>query len=445
MSDRSFAYTVEALRSLERLPAFRIPLDMTPFGGVAFSCPQIKKALANLDKVPALTGPSKIDENLLEKWAQFLSSNRETPLTLRDIRNLCWEPRVALQPAFQEVLERQEKSLSASSIQGLVFSYHSEYTKVAGDSGIEGLITRLINGRGQFMSSLAPWRAQLPSILGHNAASAMAEKITKPGVDFQQSFQAERIFPNTTFAAHAASKAVLNYVDIFSTMTSDEVAHLYNSIISAPLIERDTYKRAVSRLILQPIHERNEDLRRQLLAYIMTGSGLRDPRIHIETWIGFDESAKQRVIQWLSSQEIDFFFGLLIGRADPHGRKAFWMEYVSKIYRSRALLSLRDRESYQRQLRELAERGTTYANLKSAASSAFILDFGRLVVVEFSTVGSVYFYDQTSFQRILPEFWSGESSSDQLKRKDLAIDSVRHTSDWQQKVRNILSRYGIRR
>jgi hypothetical protein len=295
------------------------------------------------------------------------------------------------------------------------------------------------------MSSLAPWRAQLSSILGARASAEMAQKITKPGMNIEQSFDAQRIYPNTTFAVDAASKALLNYVTIFPSMTSDEVKHFYTSIVSTPLITRDSYKRAISDLILSPIHERSEELRRQLLAYIMTGSGLRDPRIHTESWIGFNESAKQRVIQWLSSQEIDFFFGLLIGRSDPHGRKAFWMEYVSKIYRSRALLSLRDRETYQIQLRELAKRGTTYANLKSAASSAFILDFGRLVVVEFSTVGSVYFYDQTSFQRILPEFWSSESNSDHLKRKDLAIESVRHTSDWQQKVRNILSRYGIRR
>jgi hypothetical protein len=418
---------------------------MAPFRGNAFQCVKLRKALKILDDIPELGGPIGVSEDLVRKWNRFLQDGGASSLSLREIRNLCWEPRVALQPEFLNLIQRDQKTLSGAAVQGLMFSYHSEYKNEAGNSKLEDAITHFINERGQHIASLGSWRAQLSSLVGTKAVDSMAAKIAVPGVTFSQSFEAQRLYPNTFFASQAANRALLNYVDIFSSMTLDEVEHFYKFIITAPLIDRENFKRAVSGLILQPIHEKNEELRRRLLAYIMTVSGLRDPRIHLEGWIGIDEKAKQRVIQWLSSQEIDFFFGLLIGRSDRHGRRAFWMDYVSRIYRSRALLCPRDRETYRTQLRELQNRGTTYANLKSAASSAFILDFDRIVVVEFSTVGRVYIYDRTDFFKIMPDFWTAEFNSDNLKRRELAIDSISHTPDWQQKVRNILSRYGIRR
>ena len=445
MTKSGFADTIEALFILERIPLYRDPIKMTPFPGSPFACPKLRKAIKLLDDIPDLGGPPTVDENLLEKWEQFLNNDTTVRLSLKDIRNLCWEPRVAFQPLFRELLEKNEKSLSAAALQGLVFSYHSNYKKNAGDAKLETLLARLITGRGQYMSSLAPWRANLSHILGVEAVSKMAEAITVPGIDFHQSFSDQRLYPNTAFAAEAANRSLLNYVGILSKMSSQEVEHFYESILCSPIIGREFLKKALSNLILHPIHEKNEKLRTRLLAFIMTTGGLRDPRIHVEAWIGIDESAKQRVIQWLSSQEIDFFFGLLIGRADPHGRKAFWMEYVSKIVRSRALLCTRDRETYHQQLRELAQRGTTYAILRAGASSAFFLDFGPLVVVEFSTVGCVYIYDRSVFNEMMSDFWAKESTSNSLKLKARAIETIRHTHDWQQKVRNILSRYGIRR
>ncbi len=445
MSSSGLNETLQALLALERLPICRNPFDMAPFNGNTFQCVKLKKALKILDDIPALGGPIGVSEDLIRKWERFLEDGVTSSLSLRDIRNLCWEPRVALKPEFLALILKKERSLSTSALQGLMFSYHSEYQKAAGDAKIEGILTKFISDRGQLVSSLGPWRAELASLVGAKAVEVMASRITLPGVTFSESFEAQRIYPNTFFASQAANLSLLNYVETFPTLTPEAVEHFYKFVITAPPIERETFKTAISRLILQPIHQEDEELRRQLLAYVMTVSGLRDPRIHMEGWLGIDEKAKQRVIQWLSSQEIDFFFGLLIGRTDRHGRRAFWMEYVSRIYRSRALLCPRDRDTYRAQLRELQERGTSYANLKSAISSAFILDFDQIVVVEFSTVGCVYIYDRADFLTIMSDFWIDEFNSDRLKRRSLAIDYISHTADWQQKVRNILSRYGVRR
>jgi hypothetical protein len=386
-----------------------------------------------------------VDQELLNRWEQFTLQGDPAILSSRDIRNLCWEPRVVADTRFQKLLERHEKALPGSAIEGLIFSYHSEYRKLAGNEQLEAFFARLINGRSEFIPRLKPWSSNLSVLLGADAAKRMSSKVSIPGSSFQQSFEAQRVYPNTIFAGEAASLAIFNYISIFPSMTPDEVAHFYEFILPDAILSKEVYKKALSELILLPIHERNEALRGKLLAYTMTVSGLRDPRIHREAWIGIDEAAKQRVIQWLSSQEIEFFFGLLIGRTDRHGRKAFWMEYVSQVSRSRALLCLRDREAHHTQLRELAERGTSYANLKSGASSAFILDFSKIVVVEFSTVGCVYLYTRSAFDRIVRNFWTTEARSDELKRRDLAIDYISHTADWEQRVVNVLSRNGIRR
>jgi hypothetical protein len=422
---------------------------MAPFRGEPFRCVKLRKTIALLDDVQALGGPLGVSDDLIEKWTVLLAERNTSALSWKEIRNLCWEPKIATQPEFLDLIEVNQKALSSSAIQGLIFSYHSEYTGTSSNSRLEEFLRLLIEERGQYVPSLAVWRTQIDALVGGAASENMSERITRPGVSFTQSFETFRIYPNTSFASHAANRSIYRYVNLFSSMNVDSIEHFYKEIITAPIIGRDTFKAVISRLILNPIHEQNEDLRTRLLAYIITNSGLRDPRIQIEGWIGIDEQARQRVIQWLSSQDIDFFFGLLIGREDPHRRRSFWMGYVSKVYRSRALLCTRDRDTYQRQLRELETRGTSYGNLKSAPSSAFILDFGKLVVVEFSTVGRVYLYTPSVFNRIMPNFWSRECTSTALKNPELAIESIthhRHNPElWQDKVRNIMSRYGVRR
>ena len=49
----------------------------------------------------------------------------------------------------------------------------------------------------------------------------------------------------------------------------------------------------------------------------------------MKNWLGI-QVARQRLLQWLSRADIHFFFEHVLPKGtDPHGRKTFWLKYVS--------------------------------------------------------------------------------------------------------------------
>jgi hypothetical protein len=80
-------------------------------------------------------------------------------------------------------------------------------------------------------------------------------------------------------------------------------------------------------------------------------------------------------------------------------------------------------------------------------TSAFLLDFGRIIVVEFSRVGNaVYIYEQREVPALSADFWSNSRFSIRdLKDKTCCIgkNSISHIGDWQREVRTLLAQYGI--
>jgi EH_Signature domain len=95
-------------------------------------------------------------------------------------------------------------------------------------------------------------------------------------------------------------------------------------------------------------------------------------------------------------------------------------------------------------------------------TSAFLLDFGKIVVVEFSARGNAcYFYKESEFRRILPDFWTREVLPvDRLKKKMFSMTKSRkmsslalqiasdwdgvHRENWQADAAQLLSVHGIR-
>src|SRR5439155_15930958 len=91
-----------------------------------------------------------------------------------------------------------------------------------------------------------------------------------------------------------------------------------------------------------------------------------------------------------------FFFDLIMaGQEDRHNRREFWLRYVGRVGNSRVAMGTRDRDRLRVQLTELKKRGRSeYAHLEDPFEddvSAFIMDFGRAVVVEFSKPGNACF------------------------------------------------------
>jgi hypothetical protein len=181
--------------------------------------------------------------------------------------------------------------------------------------------------------------------------------------------------------------------------------------------------------------------------FILSDSRLLDPRLpaNAPNWLGISDSAKDTVIQWLSAEDIQLFFDHVLTKGnDPHGRKPFWLRYKGRVKRSRPLLSTMDETRWQANAVTRGKRNfgrTDYF----CNTSAFLLDFGRVIVVEFSQVGNaVYVYEHREVPDLNDSFWSqARFSLSALKQKECCVERMTHTPLWQSKMRTLLAQFGI--
>jgi hypothetical protein len=213
------------------------------------------------------------------------------------------------------------------------------------------------------------------------------------------------------------------------------------------------FKREVGATILHPSAGQVPELTEQLKRFVFHDDRLRDPRLPANdmNWRGVAHEARDRFIQWLSRDDIEFFFEHVLPRGtDPHGRKDFWLRYVKRVLMSRPLLNWRDQTKLKARMAQLHGQVGNYGRISGLAdTSAFLLDFGRVVVVEFSRVGNAcYVYEKAAAKQLIPDFWSTEpfdvSGRKGLKQPSLAADRVTHAGWWRDELANILARYGVR-
>lgn len=80
---------------------------------------------------------------------------------------------------------------------------------------------------------------------------------------------------------------------------------------------------------------------------------------------------------------------------------------------------------------------------KDGSQSAFILDFGDALVVEFNQVGKVYIFNSREKNRFLPNIFRDKRFTDgELKRYE--VYSKTHQGNWQPVVEQALAQNGIR-
>jgi hypothetical protein len=134
--------------------------------------------------------------------------------------------------------------------------------------------------------------------------------------------------------------------------------------------------------------------------------------------------------------------------ADPHGRKDFWLRYVGRVRRSRPLLCQEDAHRV-RSVESTNEQRIGHYGRIEGFTSAFLLDFGELLVVEFSAVGNAcYVYDRPGAEKlgVSTNFWKpAPFSMFTLKQKRNCIGHVtHHPVVWREKMAMLMAQYGIR-
>lgn len=403
-----------------------------------------------LDQTKPTRPVSNVDE-YVEQWNEVLAGRREN-LEPRAIRSLCWNASVATDQSFQYFLDRVQHVPKAQSLQGLICSCHARWTReLALSRSVARIRDRLdhYSGRNRLLQK---WKSSANMILGSKAHDVMAGELIKcaDGLSGFCDFWGLSIESSQLFhaAAEVASVLCLEQIDRIPRYRE----FLFKELMPWSGWAPNMLKNVMSRLILFPKRD-NTDLIEAIIHMIRGDPRFGDPRHpqNHNNWVGMDDASK-RVQEWLSAADITFFFETVLPKGkDPHGRKAFWLRYVGcRGLRSRPLLSNSDKWRLRDVLWKKGAQGSDFGRLLDEDTSAFILDFGPIMAIEFSAVGNAcYLYEKRAAAEIVPDIWTSlPFSKTDLKRKSQIATSqpIRHDRQnrWKNEMERVLARYGVR-
>ena len=378
---------------------------------------------------------------ILDRWEDF-AAGRTKELEARSVRYLCWEPRVGTDESFHAFLNRRGlTALGTRSLQGLVRACHSRWSAELARGPVVRSIRAAVDKYTGPNRVLGKWRTASELILDSGGPAQLGSRMSNKLQSPKELFDELHIDGQSPFAVEVVRQSLAFCRD---RLESNErlLPFMCQTLFSWANFPVDQFKIEVGNCILHRSSKvsRVENTLRDALRL---DQRLGDPRVPArqKNWFGIAPEARLKVIEWLSRYDIIFFFEHAFPRReDKHGRRAFWLDYVSRIEASRALLNPDDRAGLKDQLKKEGTFGFIWGD-----NSAFILDFGRVVAVEFNRVGACYVYEKRAWLELVPDLW-GASSFTESKLKDKARCTARipHVPGWQDDLRTALARQGVR-
>lgn len=384
-------------------------------------------------------------EEYLHAWRKLAAGATVVELGPRATRYLAWEPEVVLNPQFHSYLDEHGLDLGARGIQGLVRACHMRWRAFVTDEVIKRIAVRRLRAYGGSNRIVTRWQTSIEHILGSGAPDALAawmlEELRTPHATMTD----WNIDAGSAFFLEAM-RALLKKARERWRGRPDIVSFACRDIIGWEGWPIDVLKVEVSESVLHP-NTRDAEVNNPLKAVVLRHPNLGDPRLPEKrtNWLGVPTEAKQRIIEWLSRDDIAFFFDHAFPRGgDPHRRKPFWLRYVRNVAMSRPLLSRNDRVRLRVHLRQLGGEVGNFGTI-NGANSAFLLDFGHLCAIEFNHVGACYVYERRAMDEVVPDFWARRSFTESsLKRQDVCLARVIHKPGWEEELQMILARFGVR-
>ena len=399
----------------------------------------------------------------IEKWKTALLSANFSSLTKKDVRIICGVSEIIKEQEFINFIYsyQQNNPLSSRMIRSLVQSYHSNWNEHPYKEHFESLLLSSMNSFSGNNKTILLWKNNLDRVIGASAPNNIANEVIHSLSEPSKLCEKYSLFSeNTPFFKDVLKCIAISLCAQITNSTHYDRRHwtyIFENILKHNNIYKDieTVVEAISSLIefvdTKVRAQDRETAETQIKDFLLTHDDFKDPRLNVGKWHYFDQSnkgkrAKEIIISWLSKEDIDFFFELII-KNDPHGRKPFWLKYLKKIKGSRVVIGSEDRAMYWYKLKELREKGRTYSSGDGLNTSAFILRFDNYVVVEFSRVGNAcYVYDHKTFERLYGSLYQAGFNLKSLKDPSLfhAEHKESHSSDWQYRLRNKLASLGIR-
>jgi EH_Signature domain len=363
----------------------------------------------------------------------------------RAIRYLSWETNIAIQPAFQNVALSQER-ISSRSLQGIMRSVHRRWRGTHNTESVGRLAVALAGYPGKSLL-IEKWRANSHYLLRNDGPTMFARDILREQTSWELKATEWGIEADTEFGQTVLEVCVAHSLKAGRAESEQYRAAVVKEILPSRHWTPAAFKNAIGQLLLASSSQTSQAFQESLKRFVLEDSRLLDPRVPANTpnWAGISEAAKTLLIQWLSASDIRLFFEhVLPTRHDPHGRKAFWLQYTKHVVRSRPLLAVSDEIRWQAGTETQRDRnyGRTEVN---SDTSAFLLDFGRILVVEFSKVGNaVFVYQHRDIPGLSTGFWSdARFPIANLKQVDNCVERIVHNVKWQREMRTLLAQYGI--
>ncbi len=403
----------------------------------------IKQLIVKLEsEVSGAFVPRPIPPEYREQWNNYLQ-NENFKIDLVALWALCREVDIVHDPKFAKYLFRNVDVAKAKVIKGLVWSLHQKWGGIAQKTEITGYIAKQLSAYSGSDRVLLKWKGDVITVIGENGSAYFAKKNLL--VDFKSPKVASKEWFLSEFSEYISS-AVAYAMDVCIekvTSSSDIIDYLFDKLFIWTGWEsnRNVLDATVKKLLLHPdVFEFKDRLRSAILSHPLLG----DPRLpaNRNKWVGVDPSACQRFIQWISADDILFFFDYILKKQDPHQRRSFWLKNITSYNFTgcRCLLS----EAAANELR--GNKDIRFGRLSDTQNkAAFILDFGKLVAVEFSGVGCVYLFKREEFDKSIHDMWADHPIREGILKNQFLPKSRRvpHNLSWQGKVVNVFARYEI--
>lgn len=388
--------------------------------------------------------PSRL-ERAQASWDRHLASGGV--VNRSDLMTLCWEPSVASTSEFCRTLGAAVP-LRCRAVRGLMNSYHELWPPPTED--LELLLRLSLRTMDRARDPVESWMPLVKQLVGATSPSEFADGCLEDRLSVSSRLESLGLSPTTEFARSSAWE-----LGLAATEPDEAPAHVDYLLTTFfgednALLEPREWGQIYARLVLNDRLLAGDLERQRLIDLALQVRGLGDPRLHIRAWENVPPAARDRVMQWLSEEDLRFFFDMIMeGQADPQGRYAFWIDYAGRALRSRVVVGTKDQSRLAAKLDEIRRRGRTYARMRGATTvnshvSAFIMDFGEVVVVEFSQRNSAcYIYRNDPRNPYFDLLQQGFAWS-QLKNTRAAHRWMSHGYGWQDRFRSTLAGYGIR-
>lgn len=378
-------------------------------------------------------------------WHSYLRDPQQR-LSPRAVRYLCWEPAVATDARFQTYLDAQGGTLGSQSLQGLVWCCHTCWSPAFAAGAVAPQVQRRLAAYQGEHAMLTRWRQHAAVLLGPSGPRTLATALVTARASITQFCHAWAIDERSPYVL-AVLRQALPYCLQEMVEAPALRSYLLTTLLPWSGWTLQDFHAAIAATVLHAVTESTDGMPAQLIKLVLADVRLGDPRLPSQTrnWLGLPQEARQRFVQWLSRADVTFFFDHVLPESkDQEERKIFWLRYVPRVLNSRPLLHEADVMRLQPILHQMSEQVVHFGHI-DGQTSALILDFGAVVVVQVSELSEAcYIYGKRNFEPLVPDLWRSQPFMvDELAVPNQAA-KVYHQQTWEKDVAEILTLCDIR-